>query len=123
MAKAAAQHSHHHHHAHPSRRGFLRLLIPGSILATRAFAQQQAGDQAARFRDVSLNFERTGLAEPFKGITASGEIAPGLFPIQSTGVSTEPVRQAAEHFLVLAHRGAARADDLPDRRRRSGASG
>ena len=89
---------HHHHHAQPSRRGFLRLLIPGSVLASRAFAQQ-AGDQAARFRQMSENFERTGLAQPYKGITANGEVAPGLFPIQATGVSTEPVRQAAERFL------------------------
>ena len=89
---------HHHHHPHPTRRGFLSLLIPGSILATRAVAQQ-AGDQAERFRQMSENFERSGLAEPFKGITANGKIAPGLFPIQSTGVSTEPVRQAVERFL------------------------
>jgi hypothetical protein len=91
----------HHHDVSltlASRRGFLRLLIPGSVLATRALAQQ-ATDQAERFRQMSQNFERSGLAEPFKGITSNGEIAPGLFPIQATGVSTEPVRQAAERFL------------------------
>jgi uncharacterized protein DUF3500 len=100
MARQAPRRPHHHHphHAHPSRRGFLRLLIPGSLLASRAFAQQ-AGDQAERFRQMSENFERSGLAEPYKGITANGELAPGLFPIHSTGVSTEPVRKAAERFL------------------------
>jgi hypothetical protein len=82
----------------PSRRGFLRLLVPGSILATRALAQQ-AGDQAERFLQMSKDFERGGLGKPYKGITANGEIVPGLFPIQSTGVSTDHVRQAAERFL------------------------
>ena len=39
------------------------------------------------------------LAEAFKGITTDGKIVPGLFPIQSTGVSTGPIREAAEAFL------------------------
>lgn len=37
--------------------------------------------------------------EPFKGITAAGTIEPGLFPVKATGVSTRPVRQAAQQFL------------------------
>ncbi|HSF15882.1 MAG TPA: DUF3500 domain-containing protein [Vicinamibacteria bacterium] len=39
------------------------------------------------------------LAEPFKGVTTDGTIRPGLFPIRATGVSTEPVKTAAETFL------------------------
>jgi hypothetical protein len=39
------------------------------------------------------------LAEPFKGLTTDGKITPGLFPIRSTGVTTAPVRQAAQAFL------------------------
>src|SRR5262245_17280215 len=93
-----AHHHHRHHAAHATRRGFLRVLIPGSVFATRALAQQPA-DQAESFRRRSEEFEAKGLAEPFKGLTANGEVAPGLFPIRSTGVSTEPVRQAAERFL------------------------
>jgi hypothetical protein len=49
---------------------------------------------------LSKAAEGPGLAEPFKGITANGEIEKGLFTIKSTGVSTEPVRQAAEAFLA-----------------------
>ncbi len=40
------------------------------------------------------------LKAPFKGITVSGEIVEGLFPIKATGVSTEETRQAAESFLA-----------------------
>jgi hypothetical protein len=38
-------------------------------------------------------------AEPFKGISTDGTIIPGLFGIQKTGVSTQPIREAAEAFL------------------------
>ncbi|MBI2181075.1 MAG: DUF3500 domain-containing protein [Deltaproteobacteria bacterium] len=39
-------------------------------------------------------------AEPFKGITTDGKVIPGLFPIQQTGVSTRPIKEAAEAFLA-----------------------
>ena len=38
-------------------------------------------------------------AEPFKGITTNGQVIPGLFGIQKTGVSTQTMRAAAEAFL------------------------
>jgi uncharacterized protein DUF3500 len=40
------------------------------------------------------------LSEPFKGVTANGTVAAGLFPIRATGVSTAPVREAAVKFLA-----------------------
>src|SRR4051812_42654181 len=40
--------------------------------------------------------EDAALAEPFVGITTNGTVQPGLFSISSTGVSTAPVRRAAE---------------------------
>jgi hypothetical protein len=36
---------------------------------------------------------------PFKGVTTNGTIVTGLFPIRATGVSTAPVKAAAESFL------------------------
>ena len=44
--------------------------------------------------------ENVVLREPFLGITADGEIEPGLFRIEATGVSTEPIRDAAVAFLA-----------------------
>ena len=87
-----------HDHHHFSRRRFFSTVVPGAILAPGAFAQNSA-DQAERFRQMSADFERKGLAEPFKGITTNGTPQPGLFGIHSTGVSTAPVRNAAERFL------------------------
>ena len=49
---------------------------------------------------MSLAAEKPGLAQPFRGITANGQIETGLFPVRSTGVSTEPVRAAAAVFLA-----------------------
>jgi len=40
------------------------------------------------------NAERL-VQEPFKGITTDGNVIPNLFPIESTGISTEPIRRAA----------------------------
>jgi len=37
--------------------------------------------------------------EPFKGITTDGTVVPGLYPLATTGVSTDPVRRAAIEFL------------------------
>lgn len=48
---------------------------------------------------LSLKKENEGLAEPFKGITTDGNIEEDLFELRSTGVSTEPVRNAAVTFL------------------------
>jgi hypothetical protein len=63
-------------------------------------AQRPAGSTAERSREMSRNAEMKGLAEPFKGITTTGQVMSGLFAIRSTGVSTEPVRKAAEAFLA-----------------------
>jgi hypothetical protein len=92
-------HEHHRHGPRLTRRTLFSTIIPGAILAPHAFPQN-APDMAARFRQMSADYERKGLAEPFKGITANGTVEPGLFGIHSTGVSTEPVRAAAERFLA-----------------------
>ena len=44
--------------------------------------------------------ERVMLREPFLGVTADGETEPDLFHIRTTGVSTEPIREAAVTFLA-----------------------
>ena len=48
----------------------------------------------------SIAAEKSGLAEPFKGVTAAGEIVPHLYGIRSTGVSTAGVTKAASAFLA-----------------------
>jgi hypothetical protein len=51
------------------------------------------------------------VAEPFAGITTDGTALPDLFPLQRTGVSTAPIKDAAAAFLASlpeAEQGAAR---------------
>ena len=93
---------------------FLALGLVGG-LALSVFPRPQspapsAEDRTERFRRMSERSEREGLAEPFKGITTNGTVVPGLFPVRSTGVSTEPVRRAAESLLAAL---------TPDQRRRT----
>ena len=40
------------------------------------------------------------LKEAFRGVSTNGQVIRGLFPVRSTGVSTEPVKAAAEAFLA-----------------------
>lgn len=69
------------------------ILLVTQISLYSAMAQNNRPDR-------SRQAEERGLAEPFKGITTNGEVIKGLFPLQSTGVSTEPVRKAATSFLA-----------------------
>ncbi len=77
------------------------LLLSSTLLLFIAFVRGQPGESMRdRFKRMSDAAEKSGLAAPFKGITANGSVEPGLFAIQSTGVSTEPVVRAAETFLA-----------------------
>src|SRR5262245_21702161 len=85
---------------------FVLLFCPFLMVATIGYRiqsqsqQPQGGDREERFRRQSKDAETRGLAEPFKGITTDGNPISGLFPIRSTGVSTQPVRKAADSFLA-----------------------
>lgn len=95
-----------HVHSHDkgltaSRRAFLTSLISAAVLAPWARGQEQKpAELAETFRRMSEEAEREGLAAPFRGITTNGEVMPGLFQISPSGVSTEPVRNAAERFIA-----------------------
>ena len=71
----------------------------------------------------SRNFEQTGLAEPFKGITADGNVVPNLYAARSTGVSTAPVVTAAKAFLAALSEPQRTKTLVRGRRSRNGASG
>ena len=64
------------------------LLLTGPALWARQ-GPPDPEEYRERSRKFTENIEAKGLAEQFKGITTDGRIVPGLFPIRSTGVSTE----------------------------------
>jgi hypothetical protein len=112
MAQGSHHHPHGHEHGHahshsgiggPTRRDFLASLFSAAVIAPWALGQTQSqtpAETAERFRQMSENYEKEGLADPFKGITADGKVEPGLFEISPSGVSAEPVRNAAEKFIA-----------------------
>ena len=71
------------------------LAAVAASLLTYEIAWTQ-GDRIAMFRQQ----EAKSLAQPFRGVTAKGQVEPNLFRVKSTGVSTTPVREAAEAFLA-----------------------
>ena len=75
-------------------------LIVGVSVGSVLSQQRLPADLMERFRSLSTRAETEGLADSFVGVTTSDGPVSGLFPIRSTGVSTEPVRAAAEGFLV-----------------------
>jgi Protein of unknown function (DUF3500) len=98
----AHKHSHHAPHSR-TRRDFLSTLLSAAVLVPWAFGQEEKqtpAEMAETFRRMSEDYEREGLAAPFLGITTNHEVVPGLFEIKPTGVSTEPVRNAAERFIA-----------------------
>ena len=101
----ATMHTHKHQHPHhprvPSRRDFISSLVSAAVLAPWALGQQAQtpSETAEMYRKISEAYEEDGLT-PFKGITTDGNVLPGVFAIKPTGVSTEPVRNAAERFIA-----------------------
>jgi hypothetical protein len=80
---------------------FIFLLFTGVFVSgPAAGSQENSQSRAEQFRRRSVEAENRGLAEPFKGITIDGKVIPGLFSVRPTGVSTGPVRVAAEAFLA-----------------------
>ncbi|MBL9195475.1 MAG: DUF3500 domain-containing protein [Opitutaceae bacterium] len=88
------------------------FLVFGALVGGAWFAQAQtpaapASTGPANESPAERNLRRSreaesrGLAEAFRGITTAGVTEPGLFPLRSTGVSTEPVRLAAVRWLGL----------------------
>jgi hypothetical protein len=70
-----------------------------ALLSLTYLYSQNSPDRSVQFRRMSIDAETRGLAEPYKGWSTSAGIESGLFPLRSTGVTTEPVRKAAETFL------------------------
>jgi hypothetical protein len=68
------------------------------FISSLVLAQQTS--ELERRQQRSLEHETIGLAESYKGIHTDEDLIDGLFTIRSTGVSTEPVRNAATEFLA-----------------------
>ena len=79
-----------------------RLLhwVGAGVAALALLIGLAAWNPVATSRVIWPLVENARLDEPFLGVTANGEIEDGLFHIRATGVSTEPIREAAVAFLA-----------------------
>jgi hypothetical protein len=95
-----------------------RIVLTASLFSALAAAvlYAQRGEDLELMRRAFTERNDATLAEPYRGIT-SGAAERNLFPIRATGVSTEPVRRAAQAFLAALRpeqraRTTYRADDI-----------
>jgi hypothetical protein len=78
------------------------ILAAGALLNPSAYSQRPAAKKGGPdFVARSAQIEREELAKPYRGIFTATGPERNLFPVRSTGVSTEPVRQAAVNFLEI----------------------
>jgi len=77
---------------HPRISSAVRIGAPLLLLAAWVATRSGTGPAVGQQRQDPL-------AEPFKGVTTNGTVVAGLFPIRASGVSTAPVRNAADRFL------------------------
>ena len=93
---------------------FLAAAIPASSQSRPPAPPKRGPDVLLQ---LSIAAATVGLAEPYKGVTTNGSVESGLFPIASTGVSTEPVRIATDRFLASLSPAAALEDAVLRQRR------
>lgn len=79
--------------------GKIRLILAACFALGLWSQRPPTADLPQRFKKMSEDAEKKGLAEPFTGVRTKAGVESGLFAIASTGVSTEPVRKAADAFL------------------------
>ena len=72
------------------------LLFTGTVVLSQSQYPSNLLEQKGSFSAGAAR----ALGQPFRGVATSAGIVEGLFPIKSTGVSTMPIRVAAESFLA-----------------------
>lgn len=72
------------------------LVIACLSIITSTVVFSQSPNRARQAQSKRMK----SLSEKFVGVTTNGTAKPGVFKIESTGVSTEPVRKAALAFLA-----------------------
>ncbi|MDP3495572.1 MAG: hypothetical protein Q8R82_20900, partial [Hyphomonadaceae bacterium] len=86
----------------------LLTALMGMAVAACASPPEKVAQAGAEFGYVNQQLavktmfarqQEAAIAEPFVGVRTNKGLQTGLFPVRATGVSTEPVRQAANDFL------------------------
>ena len=78
----------------------LAIMIGVTFGGTVAYSQSQYPSNLLEQKGNFSAGAARALGQPFKGLTTSGGIIKGLFPVKSTGASTAQIREAADRFLA-----------------------
>ena len=76
------------------------ISIPFGIRARMSSPGRHLPSPPNPFVTQTLARADAALAQPFVGITTDGRVEPGLFSLTETGVSTKPIKEAADEFLA-----------------------
>jgi hypothetical protein len=70
------------------------------VWAVGSYAQTRLDPTLLALKKTVADLEHKELAAPFIGVRTTDGTREGLFPIRATGISTEPLRVAADAFLA-----------------------
>jgi hypothetical protein len=82
----------------PSRAAILAALV--GVWAVVSYAQTRLDPTLLALKKTVADQEHAALAVPFIGVRTTDGTREGLFPIRATGISTGPLRVAADAFLA-----------------------
>src|SRR5688572_25635280 len=78
----------------------LSLVVGAAALPALLASQARLDPRLLAFRKVLSEQQQAAVAVPIAGIRSATGVRTGLFPIRASGVSTEPIRRAADAFLA-----------------------
>jgi hypothetical protein len=78
----------------------LSLVVAAGALPAIVASQARLDPRLLAVKKTFFDQQQAALAVPITGIRSAGGVRAGLFPIRATGVSTEPIRRAAEALLA-----------------------
>jgi hypothetical protein len=74
--------------------------LPFGVRERRLSPARHLPTPLSPFHEQTLARAEANQAEPFVGITTEGQAVPGLFSLHRTGVSTKPLKDAADAYLA-----------------------
>jgi hypothetical protein len=78
----------------------LSLVVAAGALPAIVASQARLDPRLLAVKKIFSEQQQAAIAVPITGVRTPGGVRAGLFPVRATGVSTEPIRRAAEAFLA-----------------------
>jgi len=75
------------------------IALPYGLRERPGLSGRELPSPLTPFVTQTLARADAALAQPFVGITTDGRVEPGLFSLSESGVSTKPIKEAADEFL------------------------